>query len=287
MSKNNHLARTRKTPNDEFYTIYSDIEKELGHYKSSFAGKIVYCNCDDENSQFTRFFTENFEQLGLSKLICSGISGLYTEFDGNTTYATTIDGDFRSNECQAVLDCADVVVTNPPFSLFNEFFSTVTEHGKDFLVIGPKTAVSYSSVFPMFHEGRCSIGHTCPDHFTTPSASTIKLPGLSRWFTTFGISGKKFFTPTASVKEHEYQYFDLYPAINVDHTAEIPYDYYDEIGVPVTAIEKLDPTEYEFVDMIARYAVIDHSYDTSGHQLTEVNGEPKFSRLIIKKKTSK
>lgn len=150
---NSHLARTRKMPNDEFYTIYSDIEKEVGYYTSSLVGKVVYCNCDDEGSRFRRFFTENFEQLGLSKLICSGISGLYTEFDGNTTYATTIDGDFRSNECQAVLDCADVVVTNPPFSLFNEFFSTVTEHGKDFLVIGPKTAVSY-----LIHQfSRCSM----------------------------------------------------------------------------------------------------------------------------------
>ena len=281
---NKHLARTRKHPSDEYYTSYSDIEAEVLHYTGFFKNKIAYCNCDDEGSLFTRFFVENFQELGLKKLVTTGIGGCYFEFDGNSTYTTNINGDFRSDECHAVLDCADVVVTNPPFSLFNEFFSTVTEHGKDFLVIGPKTAVSYSSVFPMFHQDRCRFGFTAPNKFTTPSGEMANLQGMCRWMTSFQTPGKKYFTPTVSINDKNYEQFDLYPAINVNHSADIPFDFKGLMGVPVTAIEKLDHKEYEFVDMIARYAVIDHCYDTPGHQLTEVNGRPRFSRLIIKHK---
>lgn len=283
MSKNMHLSRTRKVPNDEFYTTYSDIEQEFGFYNSSFAGKIVYCNCDDEGSQFRSFFTDNFEQLGLQKLICTGISGEHFEFDGNATYTTSINGDFRSDECQAVMDSCDIVITNPPYSLFNGFISTIAIHEKDFLVIGPKSAVSYSSVFPMFHDGRCRIGYTAPNYFTTPSGDVANLQGMSRWFTSLPTPGKKYFTPTASINEREYQRFDLYPATNVDKTSDIPCDHDGLMGIPITAIEKINPSEYELVDLIARYALIDHTYDTKDRQLTEIGGKARFSRLIIKK----
>lgn len=280
---NKHLARTRKHPSDEYYTSYSDIEAEVLHYTGFFKNKIAYCNCDDEGSLFTRFFVENFQELGLKKLVTTGISGLYTEFDGNTTYATTIDGDFRSNECQAVLDWADVVVTNPPFSHFSEYIANVANQGKDFLVIGPKSAVSYSKVFPMFHDGRCRIGYTAPNYFTTPSGDVANLQGMSRWFTSLPTPDKEYFKPTVSISEREYQSFDLYPAINVDRTLDIPCDHDGLMGIPITAIEKINPSEYELVDLIARYALVDPTYDTKGHQLTEIDGKPKFSRLIIKK----
>ncbi len=278
-----HLSNARKAKQDEFYTLPSDVASELAHYKSFFENKILYCNCDDQGSAFRNYYVENFDALGLQGLYCSGIAGELFEYDGDKATVSRIDGDFRSSDSTAILQQSDIVVTNPPYSLFRPFFTQLLEHEKDFLILGNKNAVSCQSVFPAIKEGVVRMGYTAPDYFQTPSGTLANLSGLSRWFTTLPTPGKTYSTFTASISDREYQQFDLYPALNTDRTSEIPCDYNGLLGVPISALDKLDLGKFELVDLIARYAVIDSSYNTPGHQLTEINGEPRYSRLIVRK----
>ena len=282
-----HLVRAKNTKNDEYYTLLPSIELEVAYYQSSLRGKTVYCNCDGLSSNFVLYFVLNFHELGLDRLIVSGIGGYYLDYDGATMKKGRIDGDFRSEECRKLLLQADIVITNPPFSQFPAFIGLLIRTGVDFLIIGPKTAISYMEVFPHIASGRIHLGHTIPNEFTTPKGEAVMLPNLCRWFTTLPSKTPKpirmFTTPYT---EGLYQQFDHYPAINVDRTKDIPCDYNGLMGVPITALEGLDTSSYEIVDLIARYAVIDHNHDVKGHQLTEIHGEPKFSRLIIRKRLS-
>ena len=156
------------------------------------------------------------------------------------------------------------------------------DYGKDFLVIGNKNAISYKEVFTALQEGRVLLGYTTPNNFDTQTG-TANLQGLCRWFTTLPTPDKTYWAPFACVNDREYHRFDLYPAINIDRTSDIPIDYDGLMGVPITALDHLDPEKFEIVDLIARYAVIDHTYDVRGRQLTEINGKPRYSRLIINK----
>lgn len=280
-----HLSNAKRTKNDLFFTLLADVDAELVNYTSSFEGKVVYCNCDDEGSAFRDYFVENFNQLGLQGLYCSGIAGELFEYDGSYATVSRIDGDFRSSDSTAIMRQSDIIATNMPFSLSRMFFSQMLEHGKDFIVIANKNAITYKEVFPAIKGGVVRLGYTSPDFFQTPTGTLTNLSGLSRWFTTLPAPNKTYPTFTASVNSCDYQHFDLYPALNVDRTSEIPCDNSGLIGVPISALDKLDPEKFEIVDLIARYAVIDHSYDTPGHQLTEINGNPRYSRIIIQNKT--
>ena len=277
----NHLSKAKRAKNDEYYTCRVDVDEELTHYTSSFSGKVVFCNCDDEGSAFRDYFVENFHTLGLQGLYCSGIAGELFEYDGNKTTVSRIDGDFRSSDSKAIMRQSDIIATNMPFSLSRMFFSQMLEHGKDFIAIANKNAISYKEVFPAIKDGLVRLGFTTPDFFQTPSGELANLNGLCKWFTTL-VANKTYPTFTASVNDREYQRFDYYPALNVDRTSEIPSDYDGLLGVPITALDYLDPETFELVDLIARYAVIDHSYDTPGHQLTEIDGQPRYSRIIVK-----
>lgn len=283
----NHLSNAKRAKNDEFYTRRVDVDGELGHHTSSFVGEVVLCNCDDDGSAFKDYFVENFHALGLQGLYCSGIAGELFEYDGDKATVSRIDGDFRSSDSTAIMQQSDIIVTNPPYSLFRPFFTQLLENEKDFLILGNKNAASFKVVFSAIKDGVVRLGYTAPDYFQTPSGTLANLSGLSRWFTTLPTPGKSYPTFTASISDRDYQYFDLYPALNTDRTCEIPTDYDGLIGVPITALAKLDPEQYELVDLIARYAVIDHSYDVRGRQLTEVKGKPRFSRLIINKLKNK
>ena len=277
-----HLVRAKNDKNDEYYTTLLSIEQEVPHY--SFRNKTVYCNCDDLTSNFVIYFMINYYNLGLKRLIVTGIGGYFFEYDGKTMKKRRINGDFRSAECRRLLQEADIVVTNPPFSLFREFMRTLIGSGVKFLVIGPKTAISYKDVFPYLANGMIRFGYSIPNEFLDPEGNTVKLTGLCRWFTNLDSDSPKSIRMfTATYHPSLYQQFDYYPAINVDRTEDIPCDYDGLMGVPITALEQLDFNQYEVVDMIARYAVLDHCYYTPGHQLAEVNGKPKFSRLIIRK----
>ena len=279
----NHLSNAKRAKNDEFYTSRVDVDAELVHYKSYFKRKVVYSNCDDDGSAFKDYFVENFHALGLQGLYCSGIAGELFEYDGDKATVSRIDGDFRSSDSTAIIKQSDIIATNMPFSLSRNYFHQLLELGKDFLVIANKNAISYKEVFRAIKNGIVRLGYTTPDFFQTPSGELANFSGLSRWFTTLPTLEKSYPNFTASINDSDYQHFDLYPAMNVDKTSEIPTDYDGLLGVPITALDKLNPEQYELVDLIARYAVIDHSYDVRGRQLTEINGKPRYSRIIINK----
>lgn len=265
-NKNLHAAKTAK--NDEFYTQLSDIEKELYHYRDFFRGKVVFCNCDDpEYSNFWKYFQMNFIFLGLEKLISTHYepggqsykmeivsADLPSGQIGIPDYVKTPlagDGDFRSEECIEILKEADVVVTNPPFSLFREFIAQLMEYGKKFIVIGNKNAITYKEFFPLLKDNKTWIGYTAPENFMIPGKGTTKkVNGLCRWFTNVDISIRHIpmdLYMRYHGNEDHYPKYDNYDAINVDKTCEIPEDYDGVMGVPITFLDKYCPEQFEII----------------------------------------
>lgn len=264
MVKNANLHKAKNAKNDEFYTQLTDVAKELMHYKKHFKDKIVFCNCDDPTwSAFWKYFHLNFAELGLKKLISTHYDreeatykmeytggddndievGVKTPLEGN--------GDFRNQECLDLLDECDIVVTNPPFSLFREYVAVLMEHEKKFLIIGNKNAITYKEFFPLLKDDEVWIGCNSPAEFSTPDGMTKKLNGLTRWFTNLDVAKRheklilwKNYTP------EEYPKYDNYDAINVNKVSEIPCDYDGVMGVPVTFMDKYNPEQFEIVGLL-------------------------------------
>lgn len=184
-AQNKKLAEAKKNKKDEFYTQLSDIERELKHYRKHFKGKVVYCNCDDPRiSNFFHYFSYNFEKLGLKKLITTcyksqnmdlfsrneSEKAIMLEYNGDKNrnnipdvdeigvHQLKGDGDFRSEECIKILKQADIVVTNPPFSLFREYVSQLIEHDKKFIIVGHQNAIKYKEIFPLIRDNRLWLG---------------------------------------------------------------------------------------------------------------------------------
>ena len=272
MALNRNLGQAARAKNDEFYTQLADIEKELIHYKSHFKGKIVYCNCDDPTvSNFFYYFSNNFEILGLKKLVTTCYKNrqrdlfsqhdveraIKLEYDGfrkgdrmpniNDIGITKLeeDGDFRSPECIELLKQADVVVTNPPFSLFREYVAQLMEYKKKFIIIGNKNAITYKEFFPLIKENKIWVGNTTmsrdllfdiPEDYACELVKNKKegssykiVEGIvkgrspSIWFTNLDNAKRnedlilfKSYTP------EEYPHYDNYDAIEVSKTKEIP-----------------------------------------------------------------
>lgn len=292
MPKNSHLNLARKYKRDEFYTCRSTVEDELYHYTKHFKGKIVLCNCDDdEYSEFFKYFQSRFDVLGLKKLIGvhyenkkgkpsyklelykdtnkDGVvnfkdKAIKTPIYGNDEY---LAGDFRSPECIELLKEADIVVTNPPFSLWRKFLAQLMEYGKKFLIIGRLTHLFKKEVFPLFKEDKIWLGisiHSGAREFKIPydydiSISTgnrpndrntkyIKIGGV-RWVTNLKTTYKQkpldmrevYYNPEACQK------YDNYMGINVNRTAEIPCDYPYIVGVPLSFIDKYCPEQFELL----------------------------------------
>ena len=305
-SKNTNLHSAKKAKNDEFYTQLSDIEKEMAHYKDFFKGKIVYCNCDDaRESNFFQYFTLNFEYLGLKKLITTGYKadgkGVKLVYEGDKNGNFMVDdaevvvtelegsGDFRSEECIELLKECDVVVTNPPFSLFREYVAQLMEYGKNFLIIGNMNAITYKEIFPYIKNNElwwgCSL-HGTKCHFIVPNSyegnNVFEENGVrygkvnnAIWFT--NISHTKRNTPLDLYKKYsadEYPKYDNYDAIEVSRVSEIPMDYDGVIGVPITFLDKYCPTQFEIV----KFRKGDDDKDLS------VNGKCPYFRILIRKK---
>ena len=286
MSKNTNLHKANKEANDEFYTQYEDIAKEIEHYKEHLKGKVVYCNCDIPHfSNFHKYFLDNFKELELKQLIVTGYvkngNGKCSIYDGekSTDYDLLGDGDFRGDECIDMLQKAGVVITNPPFSLFREFIKVVVDSGKDFIVVGSKNAITYKDVFPLFMKDKMFIGATIPNDFITPLGETKKINGLSRWFTSFIVHKNEYLELTKEYNESEYPKYDNYDAINVNKVKDIPKDYDGVMGVPITFLDKYNPSQFEIVG-IDRY-VADNPY--YGRRFT-LNGKEIYARILIKRK---
>ena len=292
MPNNTNLTDAKKAKNDEFYTRIEDIEKELKYYKDFFKGKVVYCNCDiadgENRSNFFVYFVENFKEFGLKRLICTsynkGGKGRLCIYDGNTNLNNIIDmegnGDFRSEECIKWLEKCDVVVTNPPFSLFRDFVAQLMEYGKKFLIIGNKNAIACKEIFPLIKDNRLWLGITSSEDFIQPKGDKKKnMKGLTRWFT--NIEHSKRNLPLDLYKKYnpkDYPKYDNYNAINVDKTKDIPMDYDGVMGVPITFLDKYCPTQFEIM------GIHGNCYDyTKPQKILTINGKKVYKRIMIRK----
>ena len=286
---NKNLNKAKEAKKDEFYTQLEDINNELKHYRKHFRGKTVLCNCDDPRvSNFFKYFAYNFEFLGLKKLIATcyknqdwnlfseGTSekAVYLVYEGDKNgnhipddeeievLPLKGDGDFRSPECIEFLKEADIVVTNPPFSLFREYVAQLIKYDKKFLIIGPTNAISYKEIFPLIRDNKLWLGHgfnAGNAYFKVPKASEYakgvydEKTGLVKfrnctWFT--NLDHKKRHEDLILYKQYnddEYPKYDNYDAIDVSKTANIPLDYDGVMGVPITFLDKYNPNQFEII----------------------------------------
>lgn len=300
MSTNNNLQKAKSTKNDEFYTRLIDIEKELAHYKPHFQNKIVYCNCDDPTkSAFWTYFHQNFTELGLRKLIsthynreASTYKMEYTGGDDNDITAgvrtpLTGNGDFSSKECLNILKECDIVVTNPPFSLFKNYVPLLIAYQKKFLIIGSKNAITYKEFFPLLKENKAWIGYNNVKSFIQPDGS-IKKFGNIGWYTNLDVEKRheKLILNKKYVSE-EYPKYDNYLAINVNKVSEIPYDYIGIMGVPITFLEKYNPDDFVILgaDEAEGKGFSNGLYiEGSKYKQCYANGKRIYKRIFIRKK---
>ena len=318
MAKNSNLRSANANKNDEFYTMLTDIEKEMRYYKDFFKGKVVYCNCDDaRESNFFKYFSLNFEFLGLKKLIATGYKadgkGVVLVYEGDKNGNRRVDneeivvnelngdGDFRSEECIEYLKECDVVVTNPPFSLFRQYVKQLMDYNKKFIIIGNNNALTYKDIFQLIKDNKIWLGINSNKtmEFSMPMSYEKwdriegnrkygKVPAIS-WFT--NIENKKRTQPIDLYKRYsfeEYPKFDNFDAINVDKVADIPMDYDGIMGVPITFLNSYCPSQFTIIDGCNRYLILD-SFNINekvrnehGH-CCNINGNPKYFRVLIKK----
>ena len=316
---NKNLNQAKNAKKDEFYTQLVDIENELKHYKAHFKGKTVLCNCDDPRvSNFFHYFSYNFEQLGLKKLITTCYKNqnrdlfsqndseqaiwleYYGDRNGNRVpdpeeigiHYFKGDGDFRSQECIELLKEADIVVTNPPFSLFREYVAQLMKYEKKFVIVGHQNAIHYKEIFPLIKENKLWLGYgfkggaghffskyedvaTAGDH----REGMIRVSGVN-WFTNLEIPKRhEDMILYKTYNKEEYPKYDNFDAIECCPTADIPMDYEGLMGVPVTFLDKYNPDQFEIV------GILNHGCD-SEYDLAKpiLNGKEKFSRILIRRK---
>ena len=292
-SGNSSLERAKKQKKDEFYTRLEDIERELAHYKQHFRDKTVLCNCDDPRiSNFFHYFSYQFEVLGLKRLITTCYKNqerdlfsqndseraIWLEYTGDKNGNRVPDpeeigirylkgdGDFRSEECIELLKQADIVVTNPPFSLFREYVAQLVKYDKKFLIIGNVNAIKYKEIFPLIQANKLWLGYGFNRgnaYFSIPKKDVREfangvydaMSGLVKfrncaWFTNLPIPKQK--EEIVLWKEYtpeEYPTYLNYDAIEVGKTSEIPKDYDGKMGVPITFLDKYNPEQFEIVGM--------------------------------------
>lgn len=322
MSANANLHKAKGAKNDEFYTQFTDVSKELLHYKYHFKDKIVLCNCDDPTmSAFWKYFHLNFEALGLKKLISTHYDkteptykmeytggndndievGVKTPLEGN--------GDFRNQECLDLLDEADIVVTNPPFSLFREYVAVLVAHAKPFLIIGNMNAVTCKDIFPLIRDNKMWYGasiHSGDRKFYVPDDYPLKAAGCGidedgrkfirvkgvRWYTNLDYPARHEELKLWKIyNDSDFPKYDNYDAINVNKYSEIPVDYDGIMGVPITYLDKHNPDQFDILGISASW---DETDVMKRIKLSEIhrhcpimNGKEIYRRIFIRKKTTK
>ena len=289
---NRNLNAAKEAKKDEFYTQLEDINNELRHYREHFRGKTVLCNCDDPRiSNFFNYFAYNFEFLGLKRLITTcyknqdadlfsqheSEKAVYLIYEGDKNgnnipdpeeigiHPLKGDGDFRSRECIELLKQADIVVTNPPFSLFREYVAQLMEYDKKFLIIGNVNAINYREIFPFIMQNRIWLGpsiHSGDRKFWVPDNYELKASGCGIDETGrkyIRVKGVRWFTNLDFKERHEdlilyrhytledYPKYDNYDAIEVNKVENIPCDYDGVMGVPLTFLDKYNPDQFEII----------------------------------------
>ena len=326
---NSDLNAAKKAKKDEFYTQLSDIENELRHYKEHFRGKTVLCNCDDPRvSNFFHYFAYQFEALGLKRLITTCYKNqerdlfsrhdceraIWLEYLGDRNGNRVPDpeeigirqlegdGDFRSPECIELLKQADIVVTNPPFSLFREYVAQLIKYGKQFIIIGNKNAIHYKEIFTLIQDNKLWTGYR---GFSGGMWFRSEYEGKTEKF----IEGKKlinvpsiWFTNLDHKKRHEeiilfrnytpeeYPTYMNFDAIDVGQVADIPCDWDGMMGVPDTFLDKYNPDQFEIVGLgcgdLAKLIGVGKNHRGRTDVAFKVNGEYKcpYSRIIIRRR---
>lgn len=313
---NQLLQKAKKSKSDEFYTQLCDIERELQYYQNCFVGKTVYCNCDNPlQSNFFRYFVNNFNELRLQKVIASCYvptdydlfqqlqeprCGFYSEYTG-TENIDEIEikhfkgnGDFRSKESIELLRQADIVVTNPPFSLFREYVAQLVRYDKQFLIIGNVNAITYKEIFDLIQRdrawlgvnlGRGISGFIVPEEYTAygtevrvnEKGQNIIATNSCLWLTNLENSQRNEainLTQIYKDNEDKYPLYDNCNGINVNRTQDIPMDYQGLMGVPITFLHKYNPQQFEIV----RFRKGDDGKDL------RINGKCPYFRILIKNK---
>lgn len=312
---NKGFINAAKAKKDEFYTQLTDIEKEMCHYKNEFKDKVIFLNCDDPDySNFWKYFHLNFYALEIKKLISTHyeiekqsykleIIASDIEKNGQLTIPQYVktdlkqNGDFRSPECIEILKEADLIITNPPFSLFREYIAQLFEYNKKFIIIGNQNALTYKEIFPLVRDNKMWYGISIHSHgrdFRVPDDYPLKayeyrtddkgnkyinIKGV-RWFT--NIDYKERHEDLILYKEYsedEYKKYDDYDAIEVSKTAEIPLNYYGKMGVPISFMDKYNPDQFEILGL-DRYVEDNPHY---GRRF-KINGKETYARIIIRRK---
>ena len=295
------LTKAKTNKKDEFYTQLIDIESELKHYKNHFKDKVVYCNCDDPRvSNFFKYFSSNFEKLGLKKIITScykkNETGFFNEYNGGNIDLVNFkeDGDFRSKESIELLKKSDIVVTNPPFSLFREYVEQLIKFDKKFLIIGNINAITYKEIFKLIkgneswlgiNLGRGISGFIVPEHYglygtearIDNSGNRIVSPNNCLWLTNLDTSKRHediVLTKRYYGNENAYPNYDNYDGINVNKTKDIPMDYEGFMGVPITFLHKFNPDQFEII----KFRKGNNEKDLS------INGKCPYFRILIRNK---
>lgn len=329
MAKNADLTQARKQKKDEFYTQLVDIENELRHYKAHFKDKVVLCNCDDpRKSNFFKYFADNFEKLQLRRLIATCYKSqdvdLFSQgdceraicqiYEGDKNGNMTIDddevcvkelkgdGDFRCAECIEILKQADIVVTNPPFSLFREYVAQLVKYNKKFVIIGNQNAITYKEIFPLIKENklwlgfgfRGGAGHFYSNYADTATAGDhregmIRVSGVV-WYTNLEIPKRHERLPLyKTYSPEEFPKYDNYDAINVDKTSDIPMDYEGAMGVPITFLDKYCPEQFEILngnDFRKGENVPVKSHGLIKDKEGSIGGVTKYARIVIRHRRS-
>jgi hypothetical protein len=325
-NENTGLQSAKRNKKDEFYTQIGDIERELKNYRKHFKGKVVYCNCDDPYiSAFFEYFAKNFEFFGLKKLITTCYKSqevdLFSQNDSETAIKLEYtggaknslpksidigithlagDGDFRSNECIEILKESDIVVTNPPFSLFSEYVVQLAAYKKKFIIIGHQNAITYTNVFPLIKENKMWLGygfkrnmaHFLAPHYEDTASDADHKEGMIR------VSGVVWYTNLDHNKRHEemilvqryagnesaYPQYDNYEAIEVSKSQDIPMDYDGVMGVPITFLTKYNPEQFE---LIGCNRGVEQDPEGVYGRGSYLNGKETFKRLFIRNRNPK
>ncbi|WP_407446787.1 adenine-specific methyltransferase EcoRI family protein [Fibrobacter sp.] len=327
--RNSSLGKAKEAKNDEFYTQLSDIENELKHYKKHFKGKTVLCNCDDPRvSNFFHYFAYKFEDLGLKRLITTCYKNqerdlfsqndseraIWLEYFGDRNGNRIPDpeeigihyfegnGDFRSAECIELLKQADIVVTNPPFSLFSEYMAQLMAYNKYFLVMGSQNALHYKDVFPLIKDNKIWVGYNAPKLFQIPDhaegKNIVVVDGVRYqqfgniiWFTNLDI--KKRHEELILYKKFnadDYPTYENFDAIDVKEVSEIPVDYFGIMGVPDMFLKIYNPEQFELIGIgsggLAASIGVKKNYRGRTDIALCVNGKHScpYSRILIRRK---
>jgi len=320
-NENDFLRKAKKNKSDEFYTQLKDIESELKYYKTHFKNKVVYCNCDDPlTSNFYKYFVDNFEELELKKVIAScyvesernlfnidnneithGYYYVYTGKRNESKYPKKEEvsyfkenGDFRSDESIELLKESDIIVTNPPFSLFRQYVAQIIKYKKKFLIIGNINAITYKEIFKLIQEnmawlginlGRGISGFIVPSKYELYGTETkidqdgnrIISTNNCLWLTNLDNFKRHTDLPLEKVyegNEIDYPKYDNYDGINVNKTKDIPKDYDGAIGVPITFLHKFNPNQFE---------IIRFRKGNDGKDL-KINGKCPYFRILVRNK---